>query len=395
MECLPGVPASLHAGRELGRTDRSVYDSESPVSVDTNVEHISIDVWPRLKRILDSSTEECYRLSGQLLEDVPYGIEEIDPKIGVPILIYVLRNRPELVLTPLSMLLDWLADVDGHNAVHPRGLKAWVGERVREALPLWLDRIRMEGPLAAKLSALHIVSLYAPQDSGVQAAADVFLEVPLQETELWHQAFHDALRILAPSQRWFQLLRVLIGRIDEDPLVSRGEPPFPSPVCCVSVALLPFGFWTEIEAARGEDGFVFLNRFDPGCVLEEARYLPREVRISVLRRMVARMNDLVPHATLGGLRDIYYLLRALFDFGPEVPEYVSNVGRMMFQVTELPPPLPFLTEEIRLSFEVVLASTRLWETETNLLEIFGLPSTRERFAQWLESLGQADTRSDG
>lgn len=290
----------------------------------------------------------------------------------------VLARRPDLRRTSLLELLDTVAMAPYFPEPPGEPICAAIRGEVRASLDLWRKRfVNPSEPGESRASALGVLSHYEPESAAVRSGAASFLREFSPDSPDWCAVFDAARRVLARTGEWKTLVLELEARIEAGGAFgAKVNPPLPRPEVCVLIAAL-----ADHDGPSREKIYRRLQRFDAREMTSEALYLPAPLRAEVMSRVVPRINAESKWIDLGAFAEIYYLLQAFFEHGPPEPRYTARTGRVDYEAIRPPASRPAGADAFLL--RPILDCPRLWEVDTNLLAIFGLPQARADFGAWL------------
>jgi hypothetical protein len=303
---------------------------------------------------------------------------ETEAPLLVRLLVALLQRRPDLCQTPLRDLLDGLA-VTGHtiDEYTVPSVCEEIRNEVSRSLDFWRNRLWTPGEDDdSRSEALRVLSYYDPQAQGIRNGAMSTVQTISPRAEGWYAAFDAARRILSGTAEWPRLLHVLVGRMETDSFATKTNPPYPRPEVAILVSFLPY------QESRA---WIYdrLSKWHPLEGMEEIQYLPTNIQIEILSRIVTRLNEEDLWVDTGGLYPIYLLLRAVIFRSPAIGEYTAQAGSVIYRPDAKPPERARLTMESVTALEPILKCRRLWEIDTNLLSVFGLPNKQDELATWI------------
>jgi hypothetical protein len=293
--------------------------------------------------------------------------------IVLRLVIPLLRRRRELDQSKLRDLVDGTAVTaieTGESAIH---------YEVNRALDYWHGRLATATEDdQSRSDALCVLSFYDRASEATRSAAISFFRRISPQSEVWYVVFDAVRRLLAPSEQWKDVLEDLVTGVKSGLFTEQVNPPLSRPEVAILVSRLPY----EKHRAWIYD---LLGKRHPLEVIEDAQYLPLETQIELLSWVVSRMNEGDHWVALGGLRPIYLLLHAVLFNSPGNAEFTAESGRVTYHAATAYPAARRPTPDKARALEPLLHCRQLWEIETNLFDIFHVPSDRAHFATWLSS----------
>ena len=316
-----------------------------------------------------------------------YGLDLSDVH-RLKVLAEFLLVHPDLLTSPLGGLLDdyVVAAADPEDGEPNPSIKETVRQVIASQADLWRIRaLDSQARLEARVSAVNVLSLWAPSYPPLPSLVKDLLrasEASLRK-DLWYVSFRSAERVLQlalhDENEWRGLLETLYDEVQVDWGDSEVSW-LPHPRVAVLTAFSPY--LQDFAGCRLE-----LDSFSPGEILEEATRIPTlhlGRKVDLLAYIVKRFNDEGGRDTLAGFQDIYHLLRAVTGWGTAQPEYLATTERVTYMPLDKSA-LSSASLNHKKKLAVLLDCDFLFSGGTNLLEVFGLPTDKKLFKEWVAS----------